>query len=363
VPPDYVNFLTGYLDRLEYESGVDVRVRIVRDTHAQPMPRFALDLMRTQGIGKDVGGRGLLILIDAGSRKSRIEVGPHLEGIFPDGFVGYLLREHLGPVFNGEGRGRYAGPGHAIFSTLLMIHRRIRDARLGAEWDPRLLNYITDVRSLARGGGASAAIPNQARLRGLLDRASDSAIASYFSPQPSVEEAYQRYQEFLALGLWPKWVPLFAPTSRDFMEETQPNSRATNDYFLMGIYGRSYEVDERGDFAMLVYTGTPFESPYFFRRDGEGWRVDIVAAVRNSQEVVGMFYTWRMRVGRDRAGEIFFDRYEQMEDTALGQFYRIRGGDNRPLCIFGDPKKPAEQRRLAARCLADSVRYSGSGGR
>src|SRR6516225_12357668 len=55
VPPDYVNFLTGYLDRLEYESGVDVRVRIVRDTHAQPMPRFALDLMRTQGIGKDVG--------------------------------------------------------------------------------------------------------------------------------------------------------------------------------------------------------------------------------------------------------------------------------------------------------------------
>ena len=359
VPANYVDQLNEYLDALMYESGVDVRVRIVRSTRGQPLQAFALRMMREQGIGKDVGGRGLLIVIDDSTKQSRVEVGPHLEGIFPDGFVGYLLREQLGPVFNVEGRGRYAGPGHAIYSTLLMLHRRIRDARLGAEWDPRVLNYINDVRALARGGGASAAIPHQAQLHRLLSDSSDSAIAAYFSPQPTVEEAYQRELEFLALGLWPRWVPLFRETSRDFMEETQPNTRADNDYLLMGEYGYSYEIIERGDDAMLYYTGTPFESPLFFRRSAAGWQRDIVADVRNSQEVIATFWTWRMRIGRDRSGAVFQDRYELMEGTPVDQLYRIRGGDNRPLCIFGDPKKPDEQRALEATCRADSVRYSG----
>ena len=359
VPAAYVDQLSEYLDALEYESGVDVRVRIVRSTHGQPLRAFALDMMRKQGIGKEVGGRGLLIVIDDSTKESRIEVGPHLEGIFPDGFVGYLLREQLGPVFNSEGRGRYAGPGHAIYSTLLMIHHRIRLARLGNEWDPRVLQYIEEMRSLARGGGASAAIPHQAQLRRIADSATDSAIAAYFGPQPSVEEAYQRYLEYLALGLSPRWVPLFLPTSRDLLRETEPDTRADNDYLLMAYYGFRHEIDERGAYAMMYYTDTPFESPHFFRRGADGWQMDLVAEIRNSQEIIGTWYTWRMRVGRDRSAAVFEDRFEKIEGTNVPDLLRIRGGDNRPLCIYGDPKKPAEQRTLAASCLADSLKYGG----
>ena len=66
-----------------------------------------------------------------------------------------------------------------------------------------------------------------------------------------------------------------------------------------------------------------------------------------------------MRVGRDRSAAVFEDRFEKIEGTNVPDLLRIRGGDNRPLCIYGDPKKPAEQRTLAASCLADSLKYGG----
>jgi hypothetical protein len=309
--------------------------------------------MRTQGIGRDVGGRGLLIVIDASKRQARIEVGPHLEGAFPDGFVAYLLRDELGAIYDS------AGAPWAIWTTLLIIHDRIRFARLGGEFDPRVLNYIEDIRGLARGGGGSAIIPHRARLKRILDQPNDSAIDAYFSPQPTVEEAYQRHLEYLALGLWPHYVPLFLPSARDLLL-LQPSSRGWNDFILMTRYPFTYEIDERGDFAMLTYTSTPFQSPLFFRKGKDGWQMDIVAEFRNSQEVIGTYFSWRILAGRDRSSSIFGDRFEQFDGTGFGEFLRVHGGDNRPLCIYGAPKGSAMYKIHPSKCLSDSLRKSDS---
>jgi hypothetical protein len=192
-----------------------------------------------------------------------------------------------------------------------------------------------------------------------LDQPNDSAIDAYFSPQPTVEEAYQRHLEYLALGLWPHYVPLFLPSARDLLL-LQPSSRGWNDFILMTRYPFTYEIDERGDFAMLTYTSTPFQSPLFFRKGKDGWQMDIVAEFRNSQEVIGTYFSWRILAGRDRSSSIFGDRFEQFDGTGFGEFLRVHGGDNRPLCINGAPKGSAMYKIHPSKCLSDSLRKSDS---
>jgi hypothetical protein len=125
-----------YLDRVESESGVDIRIVLTPDTRGMSPEQFALAAMRDLHVGRKTGGRGLVIVYDTTTRTMRIEVGRRLEGILPDAFVGYLMREHVDPVF-GAGR-----PELGLRTTLYMIHWRIRLARLGEEYDPSFVEYV-----------------------------------------------------------------------------------------------------------------------------------------------------------------------------------------------------------------------------
>lgn len=90
-----------FLNNVQSESGIDVRIALVPDTRGRPAEQLALELMRDGGVGRGTGGRGLFILYDTLARTMRIEVGPRLEGILPDAFVGYLMREHVDAFFGG----------------------------------------------------------------------------------------------------------------------------------------------------------------------------------------------------------------------------------------------------------------------
>jgi hypothetical protein len=317
-----------YLKWVESESGIDIRIVLAPDTHGLAPEQFTLATMRQLGVGRKTGGRGLLILYDTTARTMRIEVGPKLEGILPDAFIGYLMRQHLDPVF-GAGR-----PEMGLRTTLFMLHWRIRMARLGEEYDPSFEEYLRDVRRIAVGGGASGRVAGEgtARLAGL---SRDSTWSAAFRPQPSVEAAHRRLQEWHALGCPDVDVPLFTPSSRSYLG-TLPLSPAFCAYLLAAEFGRHYEIDERGDLALLYFTDDPFVSPHFLRRTPEGWQIDIVAEVANTQEAVGLWYTWLLRVSGDDFSRVFADRYTPMQGIpGQDDFYRVAGGDNRALVIRG----------------------------
>jgi hypothetical protein len=258
----------------------------------------------------------------------RFEVGPKLEGIDPDAFVGYLMRYHLDAFFGG---GR---PELGLRTTLFMIHWRIRLARLGEEYDPSFEEYMRDVRRLSSGGGASGRIALDSALAGFINRTGDTAASAYFRPQPTVEAAYRRHQEWLALGGGQVDVPLLTPASQIYLQRL-PMSPAFNAYILATEFRRSYLVDQRGDLAMLYYTDDPFLSPKFFRRTPDGWQMDVYAEVVNSQEATGFWYTWRLRVSGDDFSRVFADRYTPMNVPGVPDFSRVAGGDNRALTIRG----------------------------
>jgi len=317
-----------YLQWIQSESGIDVRIVIAPDTRRLPLEQFALSTMRELGVGRESGGRGLLIVYDTSQRAMRIEVGPKLEGILPDAFLGYLVRQHLDPMF-GAGR-----PELGIRTTLFMLHWRIRRARLGEEYNPSFEEYLRDVRRVAVGGGVSGRVAGdgEARLAGL---ASDSAWRSTFRPQSTVQAAHRLQLEWLARGCRDVDVPLYTESSRAYLR-TLPLSPAFCAYLLATEFGRHYKVDERGDLALLYFTDDPFVSPHFFRRSSEGWQFDVAAEVANTQEAVGLWYTWLLRVSGDDFSHAFADRYTPMlMPDGTDDFYRVAGGDNRALVIRG----------------------------
>lgn len=310
--------MEGHLRALFHESGADVRFLFAMRA-PEDLVTFARIRARELGVGRSSGGRGMLFVYDVSRERLRIEVGPGLEGTFPDGFVGFLMRQQTAAFF--ASGNRVLG----IKSTLFIIGHRLREATLRQAYDPHSVAYVSDPAMLAAGGGASARIPIE-RKRGGDERTVLSAAArARFAPQQTVARAHARYLEALRDGYVQPDLPLYAPGS-DWVLRRFPIAAPYAQFILYSEYGHKYAIVERGNLAMLVFTSTPLVSPHHFRRSRAGWQLDLSADVRNTQESIGGPYTWRMR----KSGDDFSLRFSDQFRT-FGKFVRLAAGDNRPL--------------------------------
>jgi hypothetical protein len=247
-----------------------------------------------------------------------------MEGIFPDGFIGYLMREHTASFFASE------SPELGFRTTLTMIRWRIRSATLGLDYDPTAISLITDSVRLAAGGGATTV--RGAGAAGFAGRHSTPEERVHYSAQATPELAYLRFMEWLRDGQKLLDVDLFTPDSRTHLR-TLPMTRAYMDFMLLNEYHQDYKIEERGPRAMLYFTSTPFVSPHYFRKTPSGWQVDVVAEAMNSVEYGGGQWTYGVIKSDDDFTYAFADL---MDDYGYGMF-RVRDADNRPLPIHSAP--------------------------
>jgi len=317
-----VDAFEDYLAQVDSESGVDIRFVFVDSLAGETLEQFAVRTARAMGIGQNLDRRGILFAYDVRGQRIHIEVGPTLQGIFPDGFIGYLMREQVHSFFTAR-----KNMSLGLRRTVYMLQTRLRRAELGDDYDPRPATFIEDRRRLAIGGGASestdsaGARPFRSRLRG-------GAADRYFVPQPTVATSYQRYLEWLAQPDAPVDVPLFTHDTQVWLMGS-PFTAMLTDYILFMEYGRAYQVVERGNLAMLYFTDDPLVSPHFFRRTAAGWVMDILADVRHSREAVGGAWTWFLTTPDDDITRAFRDTYTKVRSVVI----RVAGGDNRPLPI------------------------------
>lgn len=310
-----------YLAWVRKESDVDLRFVFLKDVGGQSLEQLAADRLTRLGIGGRSGNaRGVLLLYDPASRRLRIEVGYGLEGVLPDSFVAYLMRDHASAYF-----------AHGDFSLGLrllvrLIHQRVREAVLGRAFDPKVLDLMGRAGWLSGGAGGTAILPaGQAYLGGELD----DAQRRRFGPQPTPEAAYRAYLAWLAEGRKDADIGLLTADSRAFVAAL-PLSRAYFEFILMQEYGRAHQVDVRDDKAMVYFTDDPLVSPHFFVKDAEGWRLDLMAEVRDTKNRVGGVYAWDMRQSGDPYLQAFAGRW-----VKLRGYWRIKGGDNRELPLAG----------------------------
>ncbi len=344
-PQDDPEGLEGYLHGISSESGADIRflfVPVVRGDIAS----YARDEARELGVGQDMNRRSMLFVYDVANQRMRIEVGPELEGMFPDGFIGYLMREQTASLFGG-GKRKYA-----IKTTLDVVNYRLREASLGKSYDPTAVAYITDKTRLAAGAGATARGPIGSRSRSTGQIATDE-VRAHFGPQPTVADAFARYHEALHAGHWEPDLPLYTPQTQARLRAL-PIAGPFADFILLSEHGQGYKIVERGDVAILFFTTTPLVSPHLFRRTPDGWQLDIDAEVRDSREYVGGGYAWSMMVNGDEYSRAFADLYADFGPSLSPdrpgfrpgppRILRPADGDNRKLPTRNGLEEPMGRR-------------------
>ena len=85
---------------LKQRADIEYAVLTVDTTGDQDMFDFSLAVARGWGIGSKEGDKaGLLLVVAIQDRKYFTQVSDHLEGDLPDGLVGQIQRERLGPAF------------------------------------------------------------------------------------------------------------------------------------------------------------------------------------------------------------------------------------------------------------------------
>lgn len=312
--------LEEHLLALYIESDVDMRILLVKDTGGQPLEEFALENMHKLKIGAtNREERGVLLVFDTLNRRLRIEVGYGLEGYFPDAFISYVIRNHAQAFFSASNYGL------GLELLLRMLHHRIREAVLGNQFDPTVINVLEHRGYLSSGAGAAATIYDSRNGNPFINGSLNNAQQDKFAPQPTPEETHQRYLEWLASDVFDARVGLFTKETQNHLAGL-PMTKAFFHQILLEEYGKHYKSDIRGNLALLYCVDSPFASPHFLVKGVDGWQLDIIAEIRNTQNQLGGPYTWGWRDWQNVYAQTFFDHL-----VRFGQTVRIKEGDNRPL--------------------------------
>lgn len=309
------------MDMIMQESDVDIRFVFLYGTGDKTIEELAVYWMEKLRIGgKTRQERGLLLLYDTKDERLKVEVGYGLEEYFPDAFIGYLVNRHAKLYF--ESGDKSLG----LRWLLRLLQARIRDAVLGQTFDPRILDKLPVNGGLSGGAGASTTLQ--------MDKSRQNSQLSeverrIYVPQNKPLEAYHLYLKWLSQPIYDPEIELFTESTRSYLSRLMI-SPAYLDFIFLGEYGKSYEIVERGDLAILYFTGTPFASPHFFVREEGKWRIDLMTEVRNTKEIVGGVYTWTY-VGRD---DLYTQAFADLLTNIKG-YIRFKNGDNRELMIRG----------------------------
>jgi hypothetical protein len=314
--------LEAWLKGIDDESGVDIRF-VFTGIVGGGIDAYTVQRARELGVGRDVDKRGLLFVYDVVGQRMRVEVGPGLEGVFTDAFVGYLMREQSSMYFEG---------GHrmlALKATLWVVEERLRESAFSDPSDKRPLGYVPDSMRLAQGAGATARVTVPQESGPYRPHWPAAEVHAHFAPQPTVEGTYALYQEALRIGQLSVDLPMYAPAPHSGTKKVPLRFLTTpafGRFTFSSEEGQEHIVVERGDLAIMIFTKTPLVAPHLFRRTSAGWHIDVVAEHHDTYERVGGKYTWSMRLTGDDYSVAFADLYKEYDGLL-----RPSLGDNRPL--------------------------------
>lgn len=104
---DYADVISPKSEQIIYSLGreldakttAQVAVLTVPTLDGEPIESYALNVLRSWGIGSREKNNGVLIVVATQDRQSRIEVGYGLEGALPDGLTGRIQDQTMLPFF------------------------------------------------------------------------------------------------------------------------------------------------------------------------------------------------------------------------------------------------------------------------
>ncbi|MEZ4600311.1 MAG: TPM domain-containing protein [Syntrophotaleaceae bacterium] len=262
--------LEDFREHLLRHLDIELKV-LVLDESPVDFDREAVKLFDDYGLGlRTRAARGVLLVIDPEGGQVRMEIGYDLEGIFPDGFVGYIEDRQMTPFFQ---LGRVT---NGIEATVeLLVGRALGEIKVeelvGTE-------PVRPLKHLSGGGGARVAVeigrgaPQKGRV----------ADRSAFGAGTTPLETLQTYLKVLEGHVKDPDLGIYTPETRKFFRNWLVTD-AQQDNELRELV----EVMELGTTRIsgnLAAIRFPTErkkvSPYLFRQGQEGWMLDFAAMSR-----------------------------------------------------------------------------------
>lgn len=276
------------------DHDIDYRVRTVE--HAGDLARFAVETFEELGIGEESRrARGLLLVIDPGEDRVRLEVGRALEGSFPDAFVGYVEERQMVPFFR---NGRVAD---GILATTELIVGRIQDEKRSGGFEDALAAPGTAGGGAATNARIGAGREASAEAAAPASQAGGDAPADGSSPR-SVVAAYLDAMEARNAS----------PDLAIYTEETRRMLRGwTVTPAQMDNVARTYRRCSPGSvrtsarLAVVRYAIADRAcAPFFLQRESGAWRLDLTMMQKAVR--FGRNNSWRLVPGADHPYEFAF---------------------------------------------------------
>lgn len=243
----------------------DIDYRVVTTEDADDINRFAVERFAELGVGEaSETGRGLLLVIDSGQDRVRLEVGYALEGVFPDAFVAYVEQRQMVPFFRA---GRVAD-GILAATELIVTRAQRAAANAGFEGEDWMAG------SGGAGATAKAGIGQGWSNPAAPGGSDDGATTAGRSP----EETLTRYLAAMAARNGDPGLGLYTAETRSMLQSwVMTPAQMTN---VAQTYRRCTaehaRTDSSGRLAVIRYPVAQRQcAPWFFRRDGDGWALDL----------------------------------------------------------------------------------------
>jgi uncharacterized protein len=244
----------------------DIDYRVVTFASTDELSRLAVRTFETTEVGgMSETGRGLLLVIDSGGQRVRLEVARQLEGVFVDSFVAYIEREQMVPFFSA---GRVADG--IVAASELIAGRAEQSLAAGALDDQQ-------IAATSAGGGAEV----DAMLDGGMDR-STANMETDTGAAGEPGDTVAAYLAAMAAHNADAALDLYTPASKEMLSG-HVVTRAQMDNVV-----RTYrecphpELLQQDEIAVLRYPPQAAGcAPWLLERGADGrWRLDLVVMQR-----------------------------------------------------------------------------------
>ncbi len=258
-------------EKLLEELDIHIKTVVLKESPGD-ISEKAVDIFDRSELGKKTReSRGVLFLIDHMGRHVRLEIGYGLEGVFPDGFVGYIERRQMVPFFASGKVGNGIEAAYELLVEKAYGVTTVEHKESGTGEKADTIHY-------SGGAGAETTIEIGG---GALEK-ERSALAAEFNAQPSPLSALEKYGEVLRLRIKDPDLELYTPESRLFFAGwIVTDAQQDNESRKLESDLAAAEVITVEDRAVIRFPLSDRGSnPYFLVRGADGWMLDFAGMSR-----------------------------------------------------------------------------------